>query len=99
MSCIKNSVVKLTQKGIDRFTDAALAGLTGPGWYFWEGMWYNFYGPYLTKKEAEQAQNEYVKEYSNNSDDHLERAWDCVCDQPFYRCTCGAAAEQERREG
>lgn len=32
-------------------------------------------------------------------DGYASMAFGCTCNRPFYACDCGAAVEQERREG
>jgi hypothetical protein len=42
-------------------------GWDGPGWYFWNEIWIDIYGPYNTKKEAKEKFIDMTTKNNNKS--------------------------------
>jgi hypothetical protein len=57
---------------LESWPDAALAGWTGPGWYFWCEDFATCIGPYATKDEAHAEAERYV-EWLTTGGDHAVR--------------------------
>jgi hypothetical protein len=45
----------------ESWSDAAAAGWTGPGWYFWDETEAYCHGPYHSRLEADEAEVQYAR--------------------------------------
>jgi len=43
------------------YDDGLDHGWLGPGWYFWNEIWIDLYGPYDTEADAREALKEYAR--------------------------------------
>lgn len=40
----------------------SMQGFAGPGWYFWDEVWANCIGPFLTEAACQKSLQDYVRQ-------------------------------------